>query len=283
MSTNALIIMQTATGYRGIYCHFDGYPSGVGKTLMTDYTDPKKVKALINLGAISYLKPSIEKPDGHSFEHPVEGYTVAYHRDRNEPKRILKASTLDAFSRLQYNFLFKMPENAKKGVWLRLLSSRSGVILTPENTRPSNLQGDVVNWDIEPRVNPVEPLYIYPVNEFLDIAADTLSCRISTLETRDSDRLDFYDIGVGGVRDALDAVFKLGSKGLSISDDTASQIAHAYLGIDTLETRNSDQLDFHDASIWGIREALEKAYVAGFKAQQDKVLMATSNRVRAKQ
>ncbi len=277
MSTNALIIMQTATGYRGIYCHFDGYPSGVGKTLMTDYTDPKKVKALINLGAISYLKPSIEKPDGHSFEHPVEGYTVAYHRDRNEPKRILKASTLDAFSRLQYNFLFKMPENAKKGVWLRLLSSRSGVILTPENTKDNS-----VSWDIQPYINPEEPLYLYPEKELLAIAEANLSYRITTFETRNSDRLDFYDVGVGGVQNALDASFKLGSKGLPIPDDTALKIAQGCLFIDTLETRQSDSLDFHDVSIWGIQEALEKAYVAGFKAQQDKVLRATSNRVRAK-
>jgi len=33
--------------------------------------------------------------------------------------------------------------------------------------------------------------------------------------------------------------------------------------IETLETRNSDVLDFHDVSIWSIRDALAAAYAAG--------------------
>ena len=36
--------------------------------------------------------------------------------------------------------------------------------------------------------------------------------------------------------------------------------------IDTLETRNSDGLDFHDVAVWAIRAALEAAYTAGFAA-----------------
>jgi hypothetical protein len=37
------------------------------------------------------------------------------------------------------------------------------------------------------------------------------------------------------------------------------------LDLDTLETRNSDSLDFHDLAIWQIKEALETAYNAGKK------------------
>ena len=40
-------------------------------------------------------------------------------------------------------------------------------------------------------------------------------------------------------------------------------IAHKHLGIETLETRNSDRLDFHDVSVWGVRSALEAAFKAG--------------------
>ncbi|OJF89671.1 hypothetical protein AX761_24130 [Rhizobium sp. 58] len=36
--------------------------------------------------------------------------------------------------------------------------------------------------------------------------------------------------------------------------------------IETLETRNSDVLDFHDVAVWAIRAALEAAYTAGFAA-----------------
>ena len=40
-------------------------------------------------------------------------------------------------------------------------------------------------------------------------------------------------------------------------------IARRVLGIETLETRSSDTLDFHDLAIWNIRKALEAAYEAG--------------------
>lgn len=40
-------------------------------------------------------------------------------------------------------------------------------------------------------------------------------------------------------------------------------IAQKHLHIDTLETRHSDRLDFHDVSVWGVRDALEAAFKAG--------------------
>jgi hypothetical protein len=42
-----------------------------------------------------------------------------------------------------------------------------------------------------------------------------------------------------------------------------AQIAQTHLGIQTLETRNSDSLDFHDVAVWSLREALAAAYKAG--------------------
>ncbi len=41
------------------------------------------------------------------------------------------------------------------------------------------------------------------------------------------------------------------------------EIAQRHLGLETLEPRNSDSLDFHDLSVWQIRRALEAAYRAG--------------------
>lgn len=40
-------------------------------------------------------------------------------------------------------------------------------------------------------------------------------------------------------------------------------IAQTVLDMDTLETRLSDSLDFHDLSVWSIKAALEAAYLAG--------------------
>lgn len=44
------------------------------------------------------------------------------------------------------------------------------------------------------------------------------------------------------------------------------KIAQETMGIETLERRYSDSLDFHDISVWSLRAALEKAYNAGQKS-----------------
>ena len=46
-------------------------------------------------------------------------------------------------------------------------------------------------------------------------------------------------------------------------DAALASIARKDLGIETLDTRKSDGLDFHDVSVWGIRKALEAAFEAG--------------------
>ena len=46
-------------------------------------------------------------------------------------------------------------------------------------------------------------------------------------------------------------------------DATIQTIARDLLGIETLETRKSDRLDFHDLAVWSIREALVAAFEAG--------------------
>lgn len=42
-----------------------------------------------------------------------------------------------------------------------------------------------------------------------------------------------------------------------------AQIAKEHLFIETLETKHSDRLDFHDVAVWSIKSALEAAYAAG--------------------
>lgn len=40
-------------------------------------------------------------------------------------------------------------------------------------------------------------------------------------------------------------------------------IAQKHLGIETLETRSADSLDFHDVAVWNVRAALEASFMAG--------------------
>ena len=49
-------------------------------------------------------------------------------------------------------------------------------------------------------------------------------------------------------------------------DDLLTEITREHLAIQTLETRNSDWLDFHDVSVWGVKNALKKAFDAGSNA-----------------
>ena len=92
MATRSRIAIELADGtVLSIYCHWDGYPEHNGKILLENYSTDASVVSLIKLGNISFLGKSTDCPDGHSFETPVQGYTVAYHRDRGEdlvPARI---------------------------------------------------------------------------------------------------------------------------------------------------------------------------------------------------
>ena len=46
-------------------------------------------------------------------------------------------------------------------------------------------------------------------------------------------------------------------------DQQLLQLATDHLLIETLETRNSDRLDFHDVSVWAVKAALQAAFEAG--------------------
>lgn len=55
----------------------------------------------------------------------------------------------------------------------------------------------------------------------------------------------------------------------STINSTLSLIAQKHLGVETLETRNSDSLDFYDLSIWTIQAALKAAFLAGKESGAD--------------
>jgi hypothetical protein len=55
---------------------------------------------------------------------------------------------------------------------------------------------------------------------------------------------------------------------IAVDADLAS-IARRVLGIPTLATRNSDDLDFHEIAVWSLQEALRLAHAAGRKARPE--------------
>ena len=87
MSTRCRIgVLQDNGTIRSIYCHFDGYPKGVGRELLDNYTDIETINKLLDLGDISCLgnEPVSDPKDWDPFTriHKYD-YTLAY-RDRGE-------------------------------------------------------------------------------------------------------------------------------------------------------------------------------------------------------
>lgn len=46
-----------------------------------------------------------------------------------------------------------------------------------------------------------------------------------------------------------------------------AELALRHFGVETLATRNSDSLDFHEVAVWAIHDALEAAWQAGRNAR----------------
>lgn len=53
-------------------------------------------------------------------------------------------------------------------------------------------------------------------------------------------------------------------------DAVLEQIALDHFFVETLQTRHSDRLDFHEVSVWAIKSALQAALAAGQQAAATK-------------
>ena len=85
------------------YCHYDGYPEGVGETLVQHYNTEDKVKELVSFGDMSYLASEIHPEGEHNFEKPEQGVTVFYNRDRGETDVDAKTTSMDEYLSVQYS------------------------------------------------------------------------------------------------------------------------------------------------------------------------------------
>jgi hypothetical protein len=120
MSTRSRITQALPNGtFKSIYCHFDGYLSGVGKILLEDYNTEEKLAALLDLGDISSIDPRFAKVE-------------AYGRDRGEKgTEALIVPDMSQIDRQSYNYLFT-PE----GEWMYMKAGeRDWKIFTLEDCK----------------------------------------------------------------------------------------------------------------------------------------------------
>jgi hypothetical protein len=112
MATRSSIAYKTTRGLTAAYCHWDGYPEGVGATLNEHYQAAYKINQLVIQGDMSYVAPEcMPHSKAHSFENPEDGVTVYYGRDRGEKNTDAKefdtiADWLDWYTDINYAYLW---------------------------------------------------------------------------------------------------------------------------------------------------------------------------------
>jgi len=94
MATRSTIALEFADGtVQQVYCHWDGYLEHNGQILYKNYSDPFKLRDLIDLGDISSLginvgrKHAFSSFEGDKADYEAamaEGCTTFYGRDRGE-------------------------------------------------------------------------------------------------------------------------------------------------------------------------------------------------------
>jgi hypothetical protein len=83
MGTRSTIALEYADGTVGqVYCHWDGYLEGNGMILYKHYSDPFKLRQLMDLGDLSSLGKHIGTQ--HAFNQAPEDECTFYKRDRKE-------------------------------------------------------------------------------------------------------------------------------------------------------------------------------------------------------
>lgn len=83
MGTRSTIALEYADGsVSQVYSHWDGYLEHNGSILQTHYSDPWKLRELIDLGDLSSLAKEIGTK--HDFDNPPSGVCNFYGRDRGE-------------------------------------------------------------------------------------------------------------------------------------------------------------------------------------------------------
>ena len=135
MSTRSTIAIETKNGaVQQVYCHYDGYPSYVGRILLENYSTPEKLQSLIEQGSISSLDKSIGTK--HSFDDRPEGETTFYARDRGEELDLDEYWNFEVYRcsayMEEYNYIMR-----NDGIWY--FSKGSGKFTRLTETRTKEL------------------------------------------------------------------------------------------------------------------------------------------------
>ena len=132
MATRSTIALEFADGTVGqVYCHWDGYLEHNGKILLEHWSDPFKLRQLIDLGALSSL--STEIGEKHEFDNPgkygtpeheayrkqTEHMCLFYARDRGEDLNKHSYKSFEDYKQNaqfeEYNYILRQVDS--RAVW----------------------------------------------------------------------------------------------------------------------------------------------------------------------
>ena len=119
MGTRSTIALEYADGtVDQIYCHWDGYLEHNGQILHKHYSDPFKVRQLMDLGDMSSLGERLGTQ--HAFDKAPEGECTFYLRDRKEQGCKAKqfkdyADYIENHQYEEYEYILRQVEG--KAVW----------------------------------------------------------------------------------------------------------------------------------------------------------------------
>jgi hypothetical protein len=151
MGTRSTIALEFADGtVQQVYCHWDGYLDHNGAILKEHYSDPFKLRELIDLGDLSSLRPEIgEKHAFSQFElraEEVAGYKLLtenmctfYTRDRGEDCPARKYKNVGEYfvegQQEEYDYILRNVEGT--ATWAVRCYTTDGKWVTLEEARVS--------------------------------------------------------------------------------------------------------------------------------------------------
>jgi hypothetical protein len=127
MGTRSTIAIEFADqSVSQIYCHWDGYLDHNGEILRTHYTDPYKVRDLIDLGDFSSLRDTVA-------ETAETCYTKTHNEDKNVRRYKDSDEYFDCCQQEEYDYILRNVDGqatwyvrcyATNGVWTTLGEAR---------------------------------------------------------------------------------------------------------------------------------------------------------------
>ena len=121
MGTRSTIALEFADGtVQAVYCHWDGYLAHNGQILLKHYSDPFKLRDLIDLGGFS------------SLEATVEGTATTAYTQRGEDLDIQKFKDIEDYyanvSGEEYDYILSMNWEGKAQWYVRYYATEGNWI-----------------------------------------------------------------------------------------------------------------------------------------------------------